>query len=67
MAKCKLNNCPEIGYPWFSGCCSKRHQSAYMRSTAQWNSKPNTPFTVLGKPAVNRFHGTDRKKVSGAE
>lgn len=61
--KCRYKNCPEDGYDWFSGCCSKRHQSAYMRSTAKWNGKPNTSMTILGKPRVNRMHGADNRKV----
>ena len=65
MSKCLYRKCPNEGRPMFAGCCCKRHQTAVQRSSAAWNGKPNTSFTVLSKPAVVRKPGTDNRKVSG--
>lgn len=62
MAKCKVKDCPEIGYPWFSGCCSKRHQSAYQRECSRANGSHTAGWSI--RPSVNRVHGHDNRKAS---
>lgn len=68
--KRRCSNCHELYEPdaahRFGDCCSKecaREMTPRRAYSVGWG-KPNTSLTVLGKPAVNRVHGTDRKVQS---
>ena len=70
--RCANPNCAGIFTPdsehrygdFCSAACATIMTPKPRRAYSVGWGKPNTSLTVLGKPAVNRMHGTDRKVQS---